>query len=66
METPPRRQQHQFAFRLKEQAAEAFRAKLSTEFVRQQDVLETLAAAWVTGRLDIRALREELSGSGLL
>jgi hypothetical protein len=66
MTEKPRSQQQQFSFRLNEHAAKGFRDKLSAGFMRQQDVLETLAAAWVAGRIDVAALRQELGESGLI
>jgi hypothetical protein len=59
----PRSRQQQFSFRLAEDVAVAFRGKLSDEFIRQQDVLETLAAAWTAGLIDVRALRTQLDSA---
>jgi hypothetical protein len=66
MSTTPRTQQQQFAFRLNEHTAKVFRDKLAKDVMRQQDVLEILAAAWADGRLDVRQLREDLADSKLI
>lgn len=50
----------QFSFRLSEEQASAFRDRLKAEFIRPQDVLETLTAAWSAGLLDVRELRAQL------
>ncbi|MBF6358447.1 hypothetical protein IU449_28530 [Nocardia higoensis] len=57
----PRSKQQQFSFRLEESTATAFREKLESEFVRQQDVLQTLAAAWTAGLVDLRELRAAIA-----
>lgn len=66
MSSTPRTQQQQFSFRLNEHGAKVFRDKLAHDFLRQQDVLETLSAAWAAGLIDVRKLREQLADSGMI
>ena len=68
MSTTRRNQQPMFAFRLNEHAAKVVRDKLAAEAISAQNLMETLALAWATGKLseDIRALRAEILADGKL